>query len=148
MNFNTKGLVFFALLMGLAPSISFSQSDAEERQAILAMMRLEEKYWNSGDIDAYVSLYAPEDSVRMIYDKGAIYGKDNILAFYKKYWPKEKMGQLTLDGERLERLSDEYYYNSGYFHVRQNDGKLVEGRFSGLMKKIDGKWYIYVDHSS
>lgn len=146
-NCKTKSFLLFILLLMVVPKISFSQSDAEERKAILAMMRLEEKYWNSGDIEAYVSLYAPEDSVRMIYSKGAIYGKDNILAFYKKYWPKEKMGQLTLDGERLERLSDEYYYNSGYFHVKQEDGKMVDGRFSGLVKKIKGKWYIYVDHS-
>lgn len=149
-DFLRKTVMPCLLLMGvlLPKAMVYGQSDAEEKQAILAMMRLEEKYWNSGDIEAYVSLYAPEDSVRMIHSKGAIYGKDNILAFYKKYWPKEKMGQLTLDGVRLERLSDEYYYNSGYFHVKQDDGKTVEGRFSGLMKKIKGKWYIYVDHSS
>src|SRR5688572_8915029 len=124
---------------------AFAQS--KDEKAILAVMREEEKAWNSGNIEAYVDLYAPSDSTRMIYSTGAVYGKDSILAFYKKYWPKERMGQLTLDGERLERLSKNYYYVSGYFHVRYPDGKSINGRFSGLMKKIKGRWYLYTDHS-
>lgn len=128
-----------------APVIGFSQSRDEKK--ILAVMRLEEKYWSSGDIEAYVSLYAPSDSTRMILSKGAAYGKDSILAFYKKYWPKEKMGTLVLDGERMERLSGKYYYVTGYFHVKYPDGKTINGRYSGLMKKIKGKWYLYTDHS-
>jgi uncharacterized protein (TIGR02246 family) len=124
-----------------------SLAQSKDEKAILELMREEERAWNSGNIEAYVDLYAAHDSTRMIYSSGAVYGKDSILAFYKKYWPKERMGQLTLDGERLERLSDEYYYVSGFFHVRYPDGKSINGRFSGLMKKIKGKWYLYTDHS-
>lgn len=124
-----------------------AMAQSSDEKAILAVMREEERVWNAGDIEAYVNLYAPGDSTRMIYSKGAVYGKDSILAFYKKYWPREKMGQLKLDGEHLERLSNEYYYVSGYFHVNYPDGKSVNGRFSGLMKKIKGKWYLYTDHS-
>jgi len=80
-------------------------------------MKQEIEFWNSGDIDGYVSLYAPVDSVRMLYNGGAIYGKKDIMAFYKKYWPKEKMGQLSFTDIKLERLSKEYYFTSGYFHV-------------------------------
>jgi len=135
------------MMIGMSSAKAFSQS--KDEKDILALMRLEEQYWNEGNIEKYVDLYAPTDSVRMIYKGGAgvTYGKDSILAFYKKYWPRERMGQLTLDGERLERLSPEYYYVSGFFHVRYPDGKAVEGRFSGLMKKIKGRWYIYTDHS-
>ena len=123
----------------------FGQSKDEKK--ILEVMRLEEKYWSAGDIDGYVSLYAPSDSTRMILSKGAAYGKDSILAFYKRYWPKEKMGKLVLDGERMERLSKKYYYVTGYFHVSYPDGKTISGRYSSLMKKIKGKWYLYTDHS-
>ena len=124
-----------------------ARAQSNDEKAILAVMREEERVWNAGDIDAYVNLYAPSDSTRMIYSKGAVYGKDSILAFYKKYWPREKMGQLKLDGEHLEKLSRNYYYVSGFFHVNYADGKSVNGRFSGLMKKIKGKWYLYTDHS-
>lgn len=133
------------LFFFLTSIISFSQSKDEKK--ILAVLRLEEKYWSSGDIDGYVSLYAPLDSTRMILSKGAAYGKDNILSFYKKYWPKEKMGKLVLDGEAMERLSRRFYYVTGYFHVIYPDGKKIEGRYSSLMIKIKGKWYLYTDHS-
>src|SRR5688500_5454796 len=75
----------------------FSQS--KDQQAILAVMREEEETWNRGDIEGYVNLYAPHDSTRMILGKGVAAGKENILAFYKKYWPKEKMGTLKLESE-------------------------------------------------
>lgn len=142
------GYIFHPLVMLFlfsAPAVGFSQSKDEKE--ILAVMRLEEKYWSNGDIEAYVSLYAPSDSTRMILTKGAAYGKDSILAFYKKYWPKEKMGTLLLDGERMERLSGKFYYVTGYFHVKYPDGKIINGRYSSLMKKIKGKWYLYTDHS-
>ncbi len=137
-------LLLFACVV--AALQSFSQN--KDEKAMLAVMRLEEQYWSNGDIDAYVSLYAPEDSTRMILSKGAAYGKTEILAFYKKYWPKEKMGRLVLDGERMEKISKKFYFVTGYFHVYYPDGKKVEGRYSSLMKKIKGKWYIYTDHSS
>jgi hypothetical protein len=129
----------------ILPVTIFSQSKDEKK--ILEVMRLEEKYWSSGDIEAYVSLYAPSDSTRMILTRGAAYGRDSILAFYKRYWPKERMGTLVLDGERMERLSKKYYYVTGYFHVSYPDGKAINGRFSGLMKKIKGRWYLYTDHA-
>jgi len=124
---------------------SFSQS--KDVKAIEALMRTEEEVWNRGDIDAYVQLYAPGDSTRMIYTGGSTHGRDSILAFYKKYWPKEKMGQLTLTPDGIEKISRKYYYVSGFFMVSYPSGKAVKGRFSGLVKKIKGKWYLYTDHS-
>ena len=120
---------------------------AQDRQAIVKLMNDEQTAWNKGDIDAYVNLYAPGDSTRMIYSSGVTRGKDSILAFYKKYWPKEKMGQLTLQHDSIEKISNEYYYVSGFFTVNYPSGKAVKGRFSGLVKKIKGKWYLYTDHS-
>ena len=127
--------------------VVFSQS--KDVKDIIALMRTEEAEWNKGDIDAYVNLYAPGDSTRMIYNggPGVTRGKDSILAFYKRYWPKERMGQLTLEHDSIEKISDEYYYVSGFFTVSYPTAKPVKGRFSGLVKKIKGKWYLYTDHS-
>lgn len=135
------------LLLFVTATAGNNYAQSKDEKKILAVLRLEEEYWSKGDIDGYVSLYAPLDSTRMILSKGAAYGKDNILAFYKKYWPKEKMGQLVLDGENMERLSRKFYYVTGYFHVKYPDGKTIDGRYSSLMIKIKGKWYLYTDHS-
>jgi hypothetical protein len=138
------GIVIFFAVSG--HSIK-ALAQSKDEKAIMEVMQKEIEYWNSGNIEGYVSLYAPVDSVRMIYTQGATYGRDSILAFYKKYWPKERMGQLSFDGVRLERISNDYYFNSGFFHVKLPDGRMINGRFSGLMRKIKGKWYIYTDHS-
>lgn len=124
-------------------------AQSKDVKDIIALMRTEEEVWNRGDIDAYVNLYAPGDSTRMIYNGGSgiTRGKDSILAFYKKYWPKEKMGHLTLRHDGIEKISKEYYYVSGFFTVSYPSGKAVKGRFSGLVKKIKDKWYLYTDHS-
>jgi uncharacterized protein (TIGR02246 family) len=129
-------------------SFSFlSQAQSRDQKAILAVMAEEEKTWNAGDIEGYVNLYAPLDSTRMILSKGVAAGKPAILAFYQKYWPKEKMGTLKLESESIEILSREWAYVTGYFHVSYPDKKTVSGRYSGLMKKIKGRWYLYTDHS-
>lgn len=140
-----QSLSLLILIMSVGLTI---HGQSKDEKKILATLRLEEKYWSEGNIEGYVSLYAPDDSTRMILSKGAAYGRDSILAFYKKYWPKERMGKLVLDGESLERLSNKFYYVTGYFHVSYPDGKTVNGRYSSLMKKIRGRWYLYTDHSN
>jgi len=139
--------IFFILLLSFISFATTTFAQPKDVKKILAVLRLEEEYWSKGDIEGYVSLYAPLDSTRMILSKGAAYGKENILAFYKKYWPREKMGKLVLDGESLERLSRKFYYVTGYFHVSYPEGKTINGRYSSLMIKIKGKWYLYTDHS-
>ena len=140
-----KTVLFGFVLMCICSMNVLAQS-ADEK-AIGEVFRQGEAFWNKGDIEGYVSLYAPVDSCRMILSKGAVYGKENILAFYKKYWPKERMGNLVTDGMEYERLSDKHYFVTGYFHVSYPDGKKIEGRFSVIMLKYNDKWYLYTDHS-
>lgn len=123
----------------------YSQSPDEKQ--IQKVIEEEMEAWNRGDIEGYVQFYTPDDSCRMIYSSGITYGRDSILAFYKKHWPKEKMGKLELDQTTMERVSDEYYFVTGRFTVFTN-GKTIRGRYSSLMKKVNGKWYIYTDHSA
>ena len=139
-------LIYFLVFI-FSCSISYAQKN-EDEVAILKVFQEEERTWNAHDIEGYVALYAPLDSTRMILSKGVAAGKGNILAFYKKYWPAEKMGSLKLESDSMERISKNYYYVTGYFHVSYPDGKLVNGRYSSLMIKLKGNWYIYTDHSS
>lgn len=137
------------LLSILICSTTLIHAQSKDVKDIIALMRTEEEAWNRGDIEAYVNLYAPGDSTRMIYNgaTGITRGKDSILAFYKKYWPKERMGTLRLQHDGIEKISKQFYYVSGFFNVSYPSGKAVNGRFSGLVKKIKGRWYLYTDHS-
>lgn len=131
------------VLFQIIPLNAQSKDDKKIRQ----VFQKEIDCWNKGDIDCYVLLYAPVDSVRMLLKPNDIYGRDSIKAFYKKYWPREKMGKLSFENVRTERLSKKYYYVEGNFIVAYPDRKPVTGKFSGLMKKIGKEWFIYTDHS-
>ena len=146
MNYLLRCLLLLVISFFAHSILSAQSKDVKD---IIALMRTEEEVWNRGDIEAYVSLYAPGDSTRMIYNggNGITRGKDSILSFYKKYWPKDKMGHLTLQHDGIEKISKQYYYVSGFFTVSYPSGKAVKGRFSGLVKKIRGKWFLYTDHS-
>jgi len=126
---------------------AFSQTEAEKE--IIDFMRTEESIWNAGNLEGYVNLYTPDDSCRMLTKNGSVKGRKDILEYYKKYfWPKEKMGQLVLEHDLIEKETDDVYYVTGFFHVSFSDGKKLDGRFSTIMKKVNGKWYIFSDHSS
>ena len=144
-NAHLKNFFFGVLFIFTLSFCSTAQSKAVRE--INEAFRLGEEYWNKGDVEGYVSLYAPLDSSRMILGKGAAYGREGILAFYKKYWPKERMGHLVTDGLSSEKLSNKFYLTTGYFHVSYPDGKKVDGRFSVIMRKYKGRWYYYTDHS-
>jgi hypothetical protein len=124
-----------------------ANAQSKDDKKIREVFQKEIDCWNSGDIDCYVLLYAPGDSVRMLLKQNDIYGRDSIKAFYKKYWPKERMGKLNFENVKIERLSKKYYYVEGRFIVTYTDKNPVSGRFSGLMKKIGKEWFIYTDHS-
>lgn len=82
-------IILFLLIF---PMLGYTQSKNVKK--ILEVVRFDEEVWSKGDIDAYVALYAPGNSTRMILSKGAAYGKDNILTFYKNTGQKKKWANL------------------------------------------------------
>lgn len=136
-----------ALLCVFFATAAYSQTKAEKE--IIASMRDEERVWNSGDIDGYVDFYLPDNTSKVITSKKVITGKKDILAWYKSYFTsKEKMGTLILRHDSIEKITKSVYFVSGFFHLEYTNDKPVDGRFSGLMKKVNGKWYLMTDHSS
>ena len=142
-----KKLYRLLILITILFSGSSAFSQSADEKLILKVIEDEVVAWNRGDIEAYVQFYTPDDSCRMIYRSGITYGRDSILAFYKKNWPKERMGVLTLDQTTMEKVSNTYYFVTGRFTV-VTGGETIRGRYSSLMKKVNGKWYIYTDHSA
>ena len=134
------------LVVALLFSVACFSQTADGKE-VYACFDKQVEVWNKGDIEAYVDLYAPGDSARMILKEKVLYGKDSILAFYKKYWPKERMGKLSFSNIEMEQIAPDYMFVTGIFTVVFNDGKSVSGRFSSLSRKVNGKWYIYTDHS-
>ena len=92
--------------------------------------------------------YRQSDSLVFTGKKGVKYGYKTMLENYKTNYPDTAaMGKLQFDLLQLKKLSPEYYYVIGKFHLRRTAGDL-EGYFTLLFQKIENKWFIISDHTS
>jgi len=79
---------------------------------------------------------------------GVTYGWQSIFENYKKHYPDTAaMGKLTFNLLEFKHLSPVFYFVAGKWHLQRSIGN-IEGYFTLLFKKINGKWLIVVDHSS
>lgn len=95
-----------------------------------------------------MELYWHSDSLLFIGKNGPTYGWENTLSNYRKSYPNpEAMGKLTFILLHEEKLSKDALFVVGKWHLSRSIGN-VQGHFSLIFKKIDGKWKIVADHSS
>ena len=140
-----------ALILIILFSFSFNtmaQKESTLRPVIGKIMTEQEKAWNNGDVDGFMTAYWNNDSLKFIGSKGITYGWKNTLANYKKSYPdKATMGILTFSILNVEELSDTSCFVTGRWDLKREKGD-VGGYYTLLWKKIDGKWVIVVDHTS
>ena len=145
---NMKKVVtlFIALLLSFALVASIAQSVDETY--IRKLLSDQESSWNSGSIKDFMKGYWQSDSLLFVGKSGITNGWQKTLDNYKKNYPdKAAMGVLTFNLFELKPLSPEYYFVIGQWHLQRTAGNL-EGHFTLLLKKINGKWFIITDHSS
>lgn len=140
-----KLLLFTAFV--LAGMVSLARQDEDEKY-IRALLAQQTEAWNAGSIETFMQGYWNSDSLMFIGKNGVTYGYQNTLMNYKKsYSDADKMGTLSFDLIKVQRLSPEYYFVVGKWHLKRNAGD-VGGHYNLLFRKIKGKWVIIADHSS
>lgn len=123
-----------------------SQS-ADERN-IRQILDDQTKAWNRGDLQAFMKGYWENDSLMFIGKSGVTYGWTNTLNNYKKGYPDTaSMGKLSFNIISVKKLSSEYYFVTGKWHLQRSIGDL-NGHYSLVFRKINGQWVIIADHSS
>jgi uncharacterized protein (TIGR02246 family) len=139
-----KGLIVLCLLFGFC--VLHAQSSAKTE--ILKQLNAQVDSWNNNDLEGFMTAYWNDDSLMFTGKNGIRYGYNNILNNYRKAFPdKEAMGKLSYNILNIKGLSPSYYFVAGKFMVKRSAGDL-EGYFTLLFKKINGKWLIISDHSS
>ena len=104
--------------------------------------------WNNGNIDGYMKGYWESDSLVFIGSGGPRYGYGATLKRYKEHYPDAAhMGHLKTSVVSMERLSGDYYFIVGKWALTRAAGN-VDGSFTLLFRRINGKWVIVCDHSS
>ena len=140
-----KSLVTISFMLFFSSGI-IAQSKTEKK--IIKLLHDQDESWNKGDIEGFMTTYWSNDSLMFIGKSGVTYGWNNTLNNYKKGYPNtEAMGKLNFNLIQIKKLSRNYYHVTGKWHLTRTVGDL-QGHFTLLLKKIDGKWLIISDHSS
>jgi len=130
----------------LLPFIVASQS--QDEAAVRKVLSDQSVAWNQGDMNSFMKAYWQDDSVMFIGKSGVTYGWNKVLDNYKKnYTDTVSMGKLTYTLISVRQLSAEYFNVVGKWHLQRRIGNL-DGHFTLLFRKINGKWMIIEDHTS
>jgi len=123
---------------------NFNSCKAELEKILL----FQQKAWNEGNIEKYMSAYWNSDSLIFI-GKSKTYGYASTLSNYKKSYPTpEKMGRLEFDDLQSECILNDRAYSSGKWILHYPNNEKIEGRFTLIWRKINNVWKIIYDHSS
>ncbi len=128
--------------------VQHAPAQMKDAAAIQSAMDKQVIAWNNGDIDAFMQTYWNNDSLVFVGKNGPAYGWKTTLERYKKNYPDTAaMGKLQFTILQLKELSQEYYSVLGKWHLQRTIGN-IEGYFTLLFRKINGKWLIVADHTS
>ena len=138
-------LILTCLSLAVAVS-SFSQT--KDEADIRSVLAKQTESWNKGDLESFMTTYWHSDSLMFIGKSGIKWGWQTTLDNYKKGYPDTTaMGKLDFTILLVKKLSPDYYYVVGKWHLRRTIGDL-SGHYDLLFRKINAKWFIIADHSS
>jgi uncharacterized protein (TIGR02246 family) len=104
---------------------------------------------NAGDLDHFMSLWA-DDAILMNPDAPAIFGKEQIRAFYQTIF-EEFSFEATIYGETEVQVSGDLAFSrgTGTSRVTPKDGGATtfsDAKWLDILKKqADGSWKVYCD---
>lgn len=134
--------VIFLLVTQLA------SAQSKDEIAVKKLLIDQDAAWNKGDLETFMSGYWKNDSLMFIGKSGVTYGWQKTLENYKTHYPDTAaMGKLSFDYVEIKKLSADYFFVVGKWHLARTIGNL-DGAFTLLVRKINGKWMIIRDHSS
>ena len=142
----------FVILLCLCGLLASAQTP--KQKAVLASikqaMQEQEDCWNRGDVRCFMKHYWESDSLRFIGKSGLTHGWQQTLDNYLKSYPdKEAMGKLTFNNLVVEFTDKNTVLVIGKWKLaRSGDFKDLEGHYSLLWQKKNGRWVIIADHSS
>lgn len=122
-------------------------TEAEDKAAILSVMKLQEVAWSKNDLEGFMKGYWKSDSLKFYGRNGLTKGWQQTLDNYKKGYPtKEHSGTLNFTVEDISKIDNGNYWVMGQYHLKRSVGD-ANGVFIIIFKKIDGEWKIVADMS-
>jgi ketosteroid isomerase-like protein len=144
----------FACLAAAVPQAGAQDENlhtaSHEELEIVKTLLIQEKAWNSGDLDTYLRGF--KDSPDTIFMARQISrGFAQIAEDYKHNYPNRTlMGQLSFSELEAHPISDTLAVCLGRYHLDRGrkDGGSADGIFSLVLEKSTDGWKIILDHTS
>ena len=142
-----KNIILLLILITFTNCAS-QPTEQDEKKAILAVMKAQEKAWSQNDLEGFMKGYWKNDSLKFYGSRGLTLGWEQTLANYKKGYPtKEHSGTLTFTIDDMTKIESNSYWVMGRYFLSRKVGD-ANGNFLIIFKKIDGQWKIVADMSS
>lgn len=105
--------------------------------------------WNRGDLDAFMSGYAPGDLPTYVAEGHLIRGFDAIRSRYApSFAPGAGRDSLRIEEMQVRPLTDRYVLLTARYILFRGDSTTASGPFTLLMERRPEGWKILHDHSS
>ena len=141
-------LIFLLISLVTLCGLSHAQEFSSDSAAIVEVFFDQQEAWNQSDIDRFMEGYWKSDKLVFVGAEGPKYGWQQVLENYHERYPNPTaMGKLKFSIIELVRLDRETARQIGKFHLTRSIGN-IEGYFTLIWKRFDGKWLIVSDHTS
>lgn len=105
--------------------------------------------WNRGDLDGFLSDYAPESTTTYVDGRRARPGIDFIRSVYApRFSPGADRGTLHFEEVQVRPLSSTLVLVTARFILQRTSGVNSSGPFTLVMERRGTEWKILHDHSS
>jgi hypothetical protein len=146
--FSTFILTAYAQVNAKKASLPAPPSPHEVKKNIVSIIQHQQRAWNDGNIDVFMSHYWNSDTLRFVSKNGVTYGWQKVYENYKRNYPdQETMGQLEFEVINVELINDLNAMVTGKWLIKA-DKKFKGGYFTLLFRKIKDRWIIVADHTS
>lgn len=119
----------------------------QDEQLISAILTEQVAAWNRGDLKAFMATYWNSPELTFSAGGQTTRGWQATFDRYARRYPAGNMGKLHFDGLEVSLLGSEAAFVLGNWHLEQ-DGKKMQGNFTLVLRRVEGKWLIVHDHSS
>jgi uncharacterized protein (TIGR02246 family) len=130
------------------PVPSPASSDAL-RQEIVAQLNRAAFDWNRGDLEGFLSDYAPESTTTFVDGRRARHGIDFIRQNYTRWFaPGARRDRLQFEEVEVRRLSPTLALVTARYILQRGGTISASGPFTLVMERRPVGWLILHDHSS
>lgn len=142
-------------LLLLLVALPVRADDAADAKAVRAVLEAQAAAWNKGDLDGFMAGYWNSPDLTFISGGTLTKGWKATKERYEKRYKADgkEMGALTFSDLHVEVLSPTAAMVRGKFELvfaKETDPKkkTASGRYTLIVKKIDGAWKVTHDHTS